>query len=204
MGDKVFAAGAGASSHPANRRPADPGLGGAIGGRKAGSRGLETVRWEVVSHVCLLHGVPVSEDPGVDPMFHADDTPRPPAIPSQGLKTKVTRVATRLLVLASTGCDTTAAIHRLPGRRCEAGVPGAPAFGKIERMTTVGAAQGRNRHQPGADAVRGAWTRIRIRDRGIPRGCARKATRYLFTGRRRRLERTLPNKFHRRTFSRLF
>jgi len=41
-----------------------------------------------------------------------------------------------------------------------AGVPRAPAFGKIDGMTAVSAAQGRGRHQPGADAFRGAWTRI--------------------------------------------
>jgi len=95
-----------------------------------------------------------------DPMFDADDAPRPPAMPSQGRKTKVTRVATRLLVSASAGCGKTAAAHRLPRETGGAGVPEAPAFGKIEGMTAVGAAQGRNRHQPGADAVRGVWTRI--------------------------------------------
>jgi len=63
-------------------------------------------------------------------------------------------------VSASTGCGKTAAVHRLPREGGEAGVPGARAFGKIEGMTAVGAAQGRNRHQPGADAVRSVWTRI--------------------------------------------
>ena len=95
-----------------------------------------------------------------DPMFHDDDAPRPPAMTSQSRKAKTTKVATRLLVSASTGCGKTAPVHRLPREAGEAGVPEAPAFGEIEGMTAVGAAQGRNRHQPGADPVRGGWTRI--------------------------------------------
>jgi len=42
----------------------------------------------------------------------------------------------------------------------EAGIPRVPVFGKFEGVTAVGAAQGRNRHRPGADAVRGVWKRI--------------------------------------------
>ncbi len=54
----------------------------------------------------------------------------------------------------------TTALDRLPSRGGGAGVREAPAFGEIEGTTAVGAAQGRGRHQPDADAVRGVWTRI--------------------------------------------
>jgi hypothetical protein len=49
-------------------------------------------------------------------------------------------------------------------------------------MTAVGTDHDRGRHQPGTDAVRGVWTRIWIRHRGIPKGCARKGVRYLSHG----------------------